>query len=242
MEVKKFHISILHWFRRKGRNESFFWRNLLGYTPNHLELYTLALTHRSASRGSNERLEFLGDAVLGLVIAEELYRLYPNETEGKLTRMRAKIVCRENMNHIAHQIGLTDHLVLGQVLKSNAENIYGNALEALIGAIYLESGQARAEQFIKRYIVGKDQSTLMKLIHREVDFKSRLLEWGQAHRKTVRFVCLTDRYEATSDTHTFVYAVHIDDKEVAQAAGHTKLLAQQQTARKALQQLNALKE
>ncbi len=224
-------------FSTHNREPYLFWRNLLGYTPKHLELYTLALTHRSASRGSNERLEFLGDAVLGLVIAQQLYELYPNETEGKLTRMRAKVVCRENMNHIAHQIGLADRLVLGQVLKSNAENVYGNALEALIGAIYLEAGQARAEQFIRKHIVGEKQAILKKLINREVDFKSRLLEWGQAHRKTIEFVCLNDRYEATSDTHTFLYAVHINKKEVAQAAGHTKLLAQQQAARKTLQQL-----
>ncbi len=237
MKIRKFHISIFAYFRRKRQSKDLFWRNLLGYTPKNVELYNLALTHRSASRGSNERLEFLGDAVLGLVIAQQLYELYPNETEGKLTRMRAKVVCRENMNHIAHQIGLTHHLVLGQILKSNAENVYGNALEALIGAIYLEAGQAKAEQFIQKHIVGDDKKILRKLIEREVDFKSRLLEWGQAHRKTIEFTCLADRYDATSDTHTFLYAVLLDGHEITQAAGHTKLLAQQQAARKALQQL-----
>ncbi len=203
--------------------------------PKQLELYNLALTHRSASRGSNERLEFLGDAVLGVVIAQQLYEMYPRETEGKLTRMRAKIVCRENLNHIAHQIGLTHHLHLGQVLKSNAENVYGNALEALIGAIYLEAGQDKAEQFITKHIVGEKKAILRKLIQREVDFKSRLLEWGQAHRKTIEFVCVSDRYESVSDTHNFLYSVCVDGKEIAQAAGHTKLLAQQHAARKALQ-------
>ncbi len=238
MKVRKFHIStLLSWFRRKERNQYIFWRNLLGYTPKRLELYKLALTHRSASRGSNERLEFLGDAVLGLVVAQQLYALYPNETEGKLTRMRAKIVCRENLNHIAHQIGLSEHLHLGQTLKSNAENVYGNALEALIGAIYLEAGQAQADAFIKKHIIGEKQAILRKLIEREVDFKSRLLEWGQAHHTAIEFRYLSDRYEAASDTHTFTYAVVIEDKEIAQAAGHTKLLAQQQAARKALQQL-----
>ncbi len=236
MKVGKLYIKMVNWFRRnKRRNQSLFWRNLLGYTPRDLTLYELALTHRSASRGSNERLEFLGDAVLGLVVAQQLYEMYPNETEGKLTRMRAKVVCRENMNHIAHQIGLADRLVLGQVLKSNAENVYGNALEALIGAIYLEAGQARAEQFVRKHIIGAEQKTLRKLIEREVDFKSRLLEWGQAHRKKIEFVCLSDRYEAREDTHTFVYAVLVDGNEIAQAAGHTKLLAQQQAARKVLQ-------
>ncbi len=209
----------------------------MGYTPKRLELYNLALTHRSASRGGNERLEFLGDAVLGLVIAQQLYAWYPNETEGKLTRMRAQIVCRENLNHIAHQIGLTKHLILGQTLKSNAENVYGNALEALIGAIYLEAGQARAEQFIQKHIIGDKQAIQKKLISKEVDFKSRLLEWGQTHRKQIAFKCLADRYEASSDTHTFLYAILINGKEIAQAAGHTKLIAQQQASRKALQQL-----
>ncbi len=221
----------------RNREPYLFWTNLLGYTPTRLDLYNLALTHRSAAKGSNERLEFLGDAVLGLVIAQQLYQLYPNETEGTLTRMRARIVCRENLNHIAHKIGLSQHLHLGQTLKSNAENVYGNALEALIGAIYIEAGQARAEQFIKKHIVGTNHQTMYKLIEREVDFKSRLLEWGQTHHTTIEFKFIKDHYDAASDTHNFVYAVIIDGKEVAQASGHTKLLAQQQSARKALRQL-----
>ncbi len=211
-----------------------FWQSILGYKPKQLTLYQLALTHKSATRGGNERLEFLGDAVLGIVIAKQLYLLYPNEREGSLSRMRSKVVCRENLNHIAHKIGIDKHLILGQALKSNAENVYGNALEALIGAIYLDAGYMEAERFIAKHVVGVNQKNLLKLLEKEIDFKSRLLEWGQRHHKTITFRCIDDRYNIANDTHTFVYEVLIDDVSITQAAGHNKLLAQQRAARKVL--------
>ncbi len=224
-------------FRRK---EPSFWKDLLGYQPKNLALYQLALTHKSATRGGNERLEFLGDAVLSLVIAEQLYVLFPAEQEGTLTRMRSKIVCRENMNHLALEMELHAYLRLGQTLKANAENVYGNALEALIGAIYLDAGQQQAKRFVLRYFVGENQQILYKLLTKESDFKSRLLEWGQAHHQSIEFVQCQDRYEPTADQHTFVYAVRVNGKEIAQAAGHTKLIAQQNSAKKALQNVKKM--
>ncbi len=213
------------------------WQELLGYKPKDLTLYELSLTHKSVRRGGNERLEFLGDAVLSLVIAKQLYVLFPKEKEGTLTRMRSRIVCRENLNKVAREMGLDSRLHFGQQIKSNAENVYGNALEALIGAIYLEAGYKRAEQFILRHIVAKDKAHWHKLLSKEVDFKSRLLEWGQAHHKTITFTLVNERYNSTEDKHTFVYAVEVDGKKVAQGSGQTKLESQQLAAKKALRSL-----
>ena len=211
-----------------------FLSELLGYRPADIRLYEQALTHKSNNSKSNERLEYLGDAVISLVVADRLYHIYPGESEGFLTRARAKAVCRENLNHIARQLGLDKHLHTGSPIKQNTENIYGNALEALVGAIYLDKGFETAAEFTRRYIIGEKDYLIQKLATREVDFKSRLLEYSQARKQKVEFVLLDEKYEHSKDQHTFLYEVQLEGKSVAQAAGHSKLEAQQTAARKAL--------
>lgn len=226
---------------REYQDESYrFWSELLEYKPRDIELINLAMSHRSAAshshdaRLTNERLEFLGDAMIGLVVADSLYRTFPTETEGFLTRARARVVCREALNHVAHKLLLDRHLKLGIALKDNAENVYGNALEALVGAIYLDGGFYRAAQFVRKHIVVSEQH-LRELAQHDIDYKSQLLEWAQAGHKRVEFVQLADQYDVRNDVHLFECEVLINSNAVAKAKGSTKKLAQQNAAKKSLE-------
>ena len=204
-----------------------------------MSLIELAMRHRSSSanskeHASNERLEYLGDALIGLVVANDLYKAFPEGNEGFLTRARARVVCRETLNQVAHHIGLTTRLNLGTTLKENADNVYGNALEALVGAIYLDGGYSHAAAFVRKNIV-VSESRLRELAMQDVDYKSRLLEWAQANKKTVEFVQLADQYDSRLDAHRFVCEVTIDSQVTARASGTTKKLSQQNAAKKSLQ-------
>ena len=232
---------------RRHRDESYrFWTELLEYEPREIELIDLAMSHRSAAshlhdaRLTNERLEFLGDALIGLVVADSLYRTFPAETEGFLTRARSRVVCREALNHVAHKIQLDRHLKLGITLKENAENVYGNALEALVGAVYLDGGFDRAAHFVRKHIV-VSESHLRDIAQHDVDYKSQLLEWAQAEHRHVEFVQLADRYDVRSDAHKFECEVLINSRVVAKAVGATKKLAQQNAAKKSLEVVKMLK-
>lgn len=213
-------------------------RTLLGFTPKDITLYSQALTHKSVRGRSNERLEYLGDALIGMVVAEELFRLFPNEGEGFLTRTRARAVCRENLNATARRIELDKHLQTGQPLKINSDNIFGNALEALTGAVFLDAGYDAAAQFIRKVLVGKNGRNLLRLAEHETDFKSRLLEYAQSKHLQVVFNMIGERYELHDDRHVFLFEVSIDGKVVAQAAGYSKREAQQTAARKALKSVS----
>ncbi len=222
------------WFSRKEKT-TLHYDNIFGlwfgYQPKNLQLFEQALTHRSGKRRGNEQLEYLGDAVISLVVADALYHLYPTATEGTLTRLRAKVVCRENLNKIAHKMGIEQYLITPQPVKENAADIYGNAFEALVGALWLDRGYTQAEAFLKRWLIGKENRQLILLAAEEKDYKSRLLEWGQMHRQTIEFVLLNEQYDKSTDRHVFVYIVKIGDKQYAQGAGHNKLEAQQTAAR-----------
>lgn len=210
---------------------------LLGFAPKNLHYYEQAMTHRSVNGDSNERLEFLGDALMGLVIADELYKMFPNENEGFLTRARSHVVCRDNLNKLAREIGIDKHLHTTAPLKGNSENIFGNAFEALTGAIFLDAGYEAAASFVRKVLVGKDGKILQRLSEHETDFKSRLLEYAQSKHYRVEFVQSGERYEAETDRHVFVYDVLSDGQLVSQAAGYSKREAQQIAARKALKYL-----
>ncbi len=211
--------------------------SLLDTEPKNMGLYEQALTHRSASGKSNERLEYLGDSLLGMVVAEELFRRFPTEGEGFLTKARANVVCRENLNKIACRIGLDKHLHTGLKMKKNSENVYGNALEALVGAIYLDLGFDTVATFIRKVVAGGKGENLMRVSERNTDYKSRLLEYAQARHIKVEYVMIGERYELQDDRHVFLYEVRLDDVAQAQAAGYSKREAQQSVSRKVLKQL-----
>ena len=181
-------------FRRNSESKEFnnFFRNILGFVPRHTELYHIALTHRSLSgnhrghRINNERLEYLGDAVLGAVVAEFLYKKYPFQGEGFLTEMRSKIVSRRSLNGLANQIGLLDLIEYQRGQAGAFKSIGGDAFEALVGAIYIDRGF----KFTRKVIIER-----ILRIYLDVDsvastdwnFKSKLIDWGQKNHKKVSF-------------------------------------------------------
>ena len=181
-------------FRRNSESKEFnnFFRNILGFVPRHTELYHIALTHRSLSgnhkghRINNERLAYLGDAVLGAVVAEFLYKKYPFQGEGFLTEMRSKIVSRRSLNGLANQIGLLDLIEYQRGQAGAFKSIGGDAFEALVGAIYIDRGF----KFTRKVIIER-----ILRIYLDVDsvastdwnFKSKLIDWGQKNHKKVSF-------------------------------------------------------
>src|SRR4051812_11444485 len=170
-------------------------KNLLGFVPGNLSLYRLAFRHKSVAqnvkkgvKNSNERLEFLGDAVLGSVVAEVLFKLYPYEDEGFLTELRLKIVSRINLNQLARKLGFEglieyDSRVLGS---SRQGSLLGDAFEALIGAVYLDKGYNFTRNFLVNHII-KSHIDIHTLEQTETNFKSKLIEWCQRHGKDVTF-------------------------------------------------------
>ena len=170
-------------------------KNLLGFVPGNLSLYRLAFRHKSVAqsikkgvKNSNERLEFLGDAVLGSVVAEVLFKLYPYEDEGFLTELRSKIVSRANLNQLARKLGFEklieyDSRIMGA---SRQGSLLGDAFEALIGAVYLDKGYDFTRNFLVNYII-KAHVDIHTLEQTETNFKSKLIEWCQRHGKDISF-------------------------------------------------------
>jgi ribonuclease-3 len=171
-------------------------KNVLGFVPGNVALYKMAFRHRSAakvlkngSRSSNERLEFLGDAILGSVIAELLFKSYPYKDEGFLTEMRSKIVNRANLNQLARKMGFDQLIIFDQKtvnLQSKHHSMYGDAFEALMGAIYLDKGYDFTKNLILKRIV-KPYVDIHTLEITETNFKSRLIEWCQRQGKEISF-------------------------------------------------------
>nr|WP_294791766.1 ribonuclease III [uncultured Mucilaginibacter sp.] len=170
-------------------------KNLLGFVPGNLLLYRLAFRHKSVAqnvkkgvKNSNERLEFLGDAVLGSVVAEVLFKLYPYEDEGFLTELRSKIVNRQNLNQLARKLGFEqlieyDARMLGP---SRQGSLLGDAFEALVGAVYLDKGYNFTRDFLVNQII-KTHIDIHMLEQTETNFKSKLIEWCQRHGKDISF-------------------------------------------------------
>lgn len=172
-------------------------RNLLGFVPGNLHLYHLAFRHKSVApvlkggaKNSNERLEFLGDAILGSVVAELLFKKYPYKGEGFLTEMRSKIVSRVHLNQLSRKLGL-DELIQYDVRMINYNNkqvsLLGDAFEALVGAVFLDKGYAFTRNFIIKRII-RPHVDIQLLEQTETNFKSRLIEWCQQSGKEVAFV------------------------------------------------------
>lgn len=232
-------------FFPKFRKEPYlFWYKLLGYYPKQLTYYNLALCHKSANihndkgeRLTNERLEFLGDAVLGAVVTNILYCKYPTQEEGFLSNARAKIVCRDSLNKLAKRLELDKRIQKASNIAEDVENIYGNALEALIGAIYLDKGYDMCYNFVSNNIMHYGFINLDKVVKKETDFKSRLLEWAQRHQKKLSFELIDEQILDGTNKHLFRYQVCVDGASVAVATGKTKREAQQHVAETALRQL-----
>mgnify|MGYP001093782199 CR=1 FL=1 len=216
--------------------------DMLGFYPKNIELYRQALLHKSSSikgeKGgwiNNERLEFLGDAVLDAVVGDIVYRHFQGKREGFLTNTRSKIVQRETLNKIAVEIGL-DKLIKSSTHTSTHNNyMCGNAFEALVGAIYLDRGYNFCRQFMAHRILQR-LINLDKVAYREVNFKSKLIEWGQKNKMEVDFR-LTEQSNIHSNSPVFGSCVVIEGIECCKGRGYSKKESQQQAAKSTLQQL-----
>lgn len=212
--------------------------HLLGYTPTHLPYYQLALMHRSRIEElahNNERLEFLGDAILGSIVAEYLFKKYPNQHEGYLTEMRSRIVRRETLNSVALRMGLQKLVQYNQNDRSlGRSHIFGNALEALIGAVYLDKGFAKTRSFILNQIV-KPYIDIELLETTDSNFKNKLLSWAQKNNHNLSFDTVEERLEGARKV--FVMAVTLDGEVLATGSGYNKKEAGQLAARSALEAL-----
>lgn len=225
-------------FRRNfGKDKHFYAAidDMFGFIPHNIELYKLALIHKSASvvleDGShinNERLEFLGDAVLESVSSDYLFIEFPDKNEGFLTQLRSKMVSRQTLNEVAKRIGLDDYVITHSSNNLSQKHIYGDAFEAMMGAIYLDQGY----DFVNRLLINRifvDYIKVDTLLVSETDFKSRLIEWCQKNHHTIHFATSHDKTYST--THPFFYSkVLIDNMEVGYGAGDSKKEAEQRAA------------
>lgn len=216
-------------------------KNILGFNPDNISLYQMALRHKSLSRGaeekvttSNERLEFLGDALLDAVVAEYLFRTFPYKDEGFLTKMRSKVVSRHHLNSIAVKMGLQD-LLNKEGGTSQGTSIYGNALEALIGSIYLDKGFEKAKSFILKRLF-KVYINLEELENTETDYKSRLTEWAQKEKKALEFKVL--REARGHEDRNFHVGVFINNIIKGEATHFSKKRAEQMAAERAWENIN----
>ncbi len=226
-------------FSDKRKNDSFALsvEHLTGYRPKDISLYRRALTHRSVSGQSNERLEFLGDAALSLTVAEQLYELYPNQQEGFLTKNRSKLVCREHLNELTHKMKLDELLIHNLHGKKNTKDIYGNLFEAFVGALYLDHGINAVRVFTKRWLLGNSKQ-LQRIIHGDKNYKSRLYEYAQSVHEPLRYELTKHSYNKEKDQHTYWYAVFLNEQIVGEGAGTNRREAQSAASRRACQKLN----
>ncbi|MCP4520815.1 MAG: ribonuclease III [Cytophagales bacterium] len=230
---------MLSLFSRKNKSEKDLTlyttiKGILGKKPKNLDLYKLAVQHSSVSKDSNERLEYLGDAILGAIVAEYLFKKFPYKDEGFLTEIRSRIVKRESLNGLALKIGLNKVLQFQtqhKHVKHMNQSIYGNALEAFIGAIYLDRGYKFCTKFIINGLI-KPYINIQDIIDNHHNFKSVLIEWSQKNSKKIKFNIIKEK-GTKHNTKEFTSQVSIDDEIVGQGIGFSKKKAEQAAAQKA---------
>lgn len=227
-------------FRRDKESYLRFYR-MLGFFPHDISLYEQALLHKSLSvkeKGrlqNNERLEFLGDAILDAVIAEILYRKFPGKREGFLTNTRSKIVQRETLNKVAKDIGLDKLIKYASRQYTHNSYVSGNAFEALIGAIYLDRGYRYTRWFIEQRIIHR-YLNVEKISRKEMNFKSKLIEWGQKNKFDIVFD-LTKQEMDDGFNPVFETLVLVGNVPAGTGKGYSKKESQQEAASKTLKML-----
>lgn len=216
--------------------------NIIGVYPHDISLYKLALMHKSLFKRNakgkpvnNERLEFLGDAVLDAAVGDIVYRHFPGKREGFLTNTRSKLVQRETLNRLAQEMGITQ-LILSNG-RSSAHNSYmgGNAFEALVGALYLDRGYNACMRFIQKRILDQ-MINIDKVAYKEVNFKSKLIEWAQKNRVKIEFA-LKEQHKDKNGSPVFTYMVVLEGVEGCDATGYSKKESQQMASKRTLEKL-----
>ena len=215
---------------------------ILGFYPHDISYYKLALMHKSVMRRNakgrpvnNERLEFLGDAILDAIVGDIVYRHFPGKREGFLTNTRSKLVQRETLNRLAKEMGIT-RLVLSNG-RSSSHNSYmgGNAFEALVGAIYLDKGYEACMRFMQKRILGQ-LVNIDKVAYKEVNFKSKLIEWSQKNRVNLSFENIAETTDQGGSP-VFQYKIVIEGLEGCAGKGYSKKESQQMACKLTLEKL-----
>jgi ribonuclease-3 len=216
---------------------------IIGFLPSKISLYKIAFTHKSVtgSGGSkssynNERLEYLGDAVLGAIVAEYIYKEFGHENEGFMTKLRARIVKRKHLNSTAIKMGIPMMINSNLHTANMSKHLYGNALEALFGAIYIDKGYRTAARFFRRRMVKKHIDFSILSI-KDSDYKSQLIEWSQKQKKEVVFSS-NEEYDPEKKAPTFEAIVEIDHLESGRGKGDSKKEAEQQAAKVAMKEIS----
>jgi ribonuclease-3 len=218
--------------------------DVLGFVPGNINIYKLAFSHKSSQNEksvlsqNNERLEYLGDAVLGTIVAEYLFKKYPDSNEGFLTKMRSKIVKRKTLNRIGDKMELDG--VLQEFNNTRlSRSMLGNAVEALVGAIYLDAGYAFTQKYIVENILRR-YLDIHELENYDDNYKSQLLEWCQKHGKTISYK-LISRYKFKKRDR-FKVGVFVNNQRIATADDFNKKSAEQAASEKAMIELGFLTE
>lgn len=226
----------------KDRESYLCFYRILGFYPRNIHLYEQALLHKSTSLRSekgrplnNERLEFLGDAILDAIVGDIVYKYFEGKREGFLTNTRSKIVQRETLNKLAVQIGLDKLIKYSTRSSSHNSYMYGNAFEAFIGAIYLDQGYERCKLFLEERII-RPYIDLDKLSRKEVNFKSKLIEWSQKNKVEVSFELIEQFFDKESNP-VFQTEVRIESMPAGAGTGYSKKESQQNAAQMALKKI-----
>jgi len=209
-------------------------KNLFGFYPKNISLFQQALTHSSAAKEtkSNERLEFLGDSILSTIVAEYLFSILPNKDEGILTQVRSRMVSRSQLNKLAVKLGI-DKILQTDIKGNISFTLYGDALEALVGAIYLDAGFIET----KKIILGifKQHLEIQTIINEDTDYKSRLINLCQKNKTTLQFVLISENMDGVKKMYHI--GIEINGEIIAEAQNASKRVAEQLAAHAALEKL-----
>ena len=227
---------------RKDKESYFCFYKILGFYPRNIQLYQQALLHKSTSIRSekgrplnNERLEFLGDAILDAIVGDIVYKHFEGRREGFLTNTRSKIVQRETLNKLPLEICLDKLVKYSTRSSSHNSYMYGNAFEAFIGAIYLDQGYERCKRFMEEKIF-KNYIDLDKMSRKEVNFKSKLIEWSQKSKVEVSFE-LIEQFLDEDYNPMFHTEIRIEGISAGKGTGYSKKESQQNAAQAALKKI-----
>ena len=215
--------------------------NILGFSPKNVSLYKTALTHRSVREGAdenNERLEYLGDAVLSALVADYLFKRYPYKEEGFLTEMRSKMVNRQQLNEIAVRMGLKKITLYNKMDSSlKVSQIFGNTLEAMVGAVYLDLGYKKSAKWVQEYIL-LPHMFMDDLELLEINHKNRLYGWANKNGKVLEFETINEQLE--NGRRLFTVAAVIDGNNIAHGKAFNKKDASQIAAQVAVEKLGII--
>ena len=216
--------------------------NIFGFYPHRIHYYKLALMHKSVTRRNekgrplnNERLEFLGDAILDAIVGDIVYRHFEGKREGFLTSTRSKIVQRDTLNRLANEMGITQLIKSGKHTPSHNSYMGGNAFEALVGAMYLDRGYEACMRFMEKRILAQ-LINIDKVAYKEINFKSKLIEWCQKNKVRLDFKLLEQTREGKNSP-VFKYQVIVEGLEGGTGEGYSKKESQQQASKQTLQML-----